>query len=100
MPAQYTPRPIPTEGIELAPPLEALVEKLAENAHDLWALQRLSEGWSYGPARDDRLRQHPCLVAYSELPENEKEYDRISARGTLKAILSAGYSIRAPGDSK
>lgn len=92
-PSDYRPHPIPTEGIELDSQLEALVERLAENAHDLWALQRRSEGWSYGPSRDDAGKRHPCLVAYDELPESEKEYDRIAARGTLKAILALGYRV-------
>jgi hypothetical protein len=89
----YEPRPLATAGVEWNADLEALVERLAENAHDLWAAQRLSEGWSYGPSRDDARREHPCLVPYADLPDGEKEYDRIAARGTLKAILSLGYSI-------
>ena len=58
--------------------------------------QRLAEGWSYGVRRDDRDKRHPCLVPYDNLPESEKEYDRITALGTLKAILSLGYTILPP----
>jgi ryanodine receptor 2 len=32
-------------------------------------------------------------VPYEQLPESEKEYDRQSAMGTLKAILALGYRI-------
>ncbi len=89
----YQPKPIDTEGVALPQELLPLTERLAENAHDLWAAQRLAQGWSYGPQRDDKAKKHPCLVPYNELPESEKEYDRVAALGTLKAILKLGYRI-------
>ena len=89
----YEPAPIDTATIVLPAELERLTERLAENAHDLWAKQRLADGWVYGPQRDDRLKRHPCLVPYGELPESEKRYDREAAMGTLKAIVALGYRI-------
>ena len=71
----YTPTPIDAASIALPPELRALTERLAENAHDLWAAQRLSQGWAYGTRRDDVRKLHPCLVPYAELPEQEKEYE-------------------------
>ncbi len=92
----YTPAPIDATTIALPPELRALTERLAENAHDIWAAQRLSQGWSHGPRRDDAQKLHPCLVPYAELPEQEKEYDRLAALGTLQAILKLGYRILPP----
>jgi len=89
----YIPKPIDTARVTLTSELTALTERLAENAHDLWAKQRLADGWSYGPKRDDAAKKHPCLVPYAELPESEREYDRNAAMGTLKAILALGYRI-------
>lgn len=89
----YKPAPIDTSGVSLPPQLRELIEKLAANTHDLWAAQRIAEGWSYGPNRDDRSKQHPSMVPYDDLPESEKEYDRITVVGTLKAILKLGYNI-------
>jgi len=95
----YLPRPIDTSGVSVPAELVSLTERLAENAHDLWAAQRLREGWTFGPARDDARRKHPCLVEYSALPESEKEYDRRVALGTLKAILALGYQIERAGST-
>jgi hypothetical protein len=89
----YVPKPIDTTMVNLPPELVELTERLAENAHDLWAAQRLADDWTYGAKRDDQAKQHPCLVSYSNLPEAEKEYDRTMAMGTLKAILALGYTI-------
>ena len=92
----YLPAPIESSSVTLPPELHALTERLAENAHDLWAAQRLAQGWTHGAHRDDARKLHPCLVPYSELPEKEKEFDRIAALGTLKAILQLGYRVVPP----
>ncbi len=89
----YKPNPVDTRGVRLPGDLEKLTEKLAENAHEVWAAQRIADGWTYGIRRDDSLKQHPCLVPYSELPESEKEYDRKTAMETLRVILTLGYRV-------
>lgn len=89
----YTPEPIDTLGVTLTAEILDLTEVLAKNAHDIWARQRLAEGWRYGPQRDDTKKEHPDLVPYEKLPESEKEYDRSAVLQTLKAILALGYHI-------
>jgi hypothetical protein len=88
----YHPQPLDTSLVSLEG-LEGLVERLALNAHDNWAAQRLRDGWKLGPARDDARKLHPSLVPYAELPESEKEYDRLLVSQTLKALLALGYRI-------
>ena len=92
----YKPNPIDTASVVLPPELQGLSELLAANTHDLWAAQRLAEGWSYGERRDDQQKLHPCLIPYQQLPESEKEYDRTTALGALKTILVLGYTIVPP----
>jgi class 3 adenylate cyclase/tetratricopeptide (TPR) repeat protein len=93
----YQPWPIDTSSIGLPEDLLVLTERLAENAHDIWARQRLADGWVHGPRRDDAMKRHPCLVPYDELPDSEKQYGRNVALETLKAILALGYTIAPPG---
>lgn len=92
----YDPQPIDTSGVTLPVELMALLDGLARNAHEVWARQRLRDGWTHGARRDDDARQHPCLVPYDELPDGEKEYDRAMARATLAAILAMGYRLVPP----
>lgn len=92
----YTPQPLDIRSVTLPESLVELTEKLAEHIHDTWAAQRMKDGWVYGKVRDDSLRQHPCLIPYDQLSEEEKEYDRLTALGTLKAILLLGYRIDPP----
>lgn len=89
----YKPKPRDTSNVLLPPEILELAEMMAENAHDVWAKQRIEQGWTYGPERDDRRKKHPCLIPYQELPEIEKEFDRKASMGTLKLILSEGYTI-------
>ena len=89
----YRPRPIDTFAVTLPESLLALTERLAENAHDVWAVSRMAEGWTRGPVRDDAAKKHPDLIAYGELPDSEKEYDRKAAMETVKAIIALGYRI-------
>ena len=89
----YCPYPIDTSFVKLPEELEQLVEKLARNVHENWALGRIKKGWTYGPVRNDELKQHPCLIDYDDLPENEKDFDRHTAMETLKAILVLGWTI-------
>lgn len=91
--AGYNPQPINVEDIDLDADLEDLTEAIAENAHDIWARARMDEGWTYGPVRDDTKKQHPDLVPYAQLPDSEKEYDRIMAMNTLRLVRRLGFHI-------
>lgn len=92
----YIPSPLDTSNVELPAELEPLIEEMAKNVHEVWAQNRMDEGWTYGPVRNDALKEHPCLVPYEELPESEKAYDRATSQETLKLILHSGFTIHRP----
>ena len=89
----YTPQPLDTGLVKLPADLLELIEVLAKNTHEVWAQQRFTEGWQYGAKRYDERKEHPCLIPYEELPENEKKYDRNTAIETLKAVVLLGFKI-------
>lgn len=84
---------IDTSSIFLTADIVSIRERLAKHSHDVWAKQRRSEGWSYGPQRNDKKKEHPDLVPYESLAESEKEYDRKAAMEILRAIVALGYSV-------
>lgn len=96
----YTPHPFDVSGVRLPEALQSLTERIAEDVHDIWAAGRIAQGWTYGETRNDTLKQTPCLVPYGELPEDEKEYDRATALGTLRLILALGYTIEKAEDAQ
>lgn len=89
----YEPHPLDLEDIPLTDDLLELQEAIAENAHEVWAAARKTEGWTYGPVRDDALKQHPDMLPYSALPDSEKEYDRLMAFNTIKLVKKLGWKI-------
>ena len=93
MKKNYTPQPIDTSDIELPEELNGLIEQMSKNVHEVWAKNRMEQGWTYGEERSDQLKQHPCLIPYEDLPEVEKNYDRDTALATIKLILKLGYKI-------
>ena len=93
MKTNYIPKPENLDGIQLSDELNGLVEAMAKNVHDVWAQSRMKQGWTYGLERNDQLKHHPCLVAYEDLPDVEKAYDRDTAVGTLKLIQKLGFKI-------
>ncbi|KAK7926103.1 hypothetical protein WMY93_008413 [Mugilogobius chulae] len=95
----FTPCPVDTIQIVLPPHLERIREKLAENSHELWAVTRIEQGWTYGLFRDDNKKMHPCLVDFQSLPEPEKNYNLAMSGETLKTLLALGCHV-GMGDEK
>ncbi|XP_067629192.1 ryanodine receptor isoform X17 [Eurosta solidaginis] len=89
----FVPNPVDTTGITLPSSVDQIKEKLAENIHEMWALNKIEAGWSWGEQRDDYHRIHPCLTQFEKLPLPERKYDSQLAVQTLKTILALGYYI-------
>lgn len=70
-----------------------ILESLAQNVHNQWMTGRLSDGWKYGSQRNDEKKEHPSLIPYEKLSEEEKEYDRQTVLTTIKGLLAMGYKI-------
>ena len=80
----YKPNPIDTNHIRLSDEITGLSEKLAKNTHEVWSAGRIAEGWFYGKNRDDKLKQHPCLLPYEDLTENEKKIRSCNSNGSTQ----------------
>lgn len=91
--SKYEPHPIDLSDVQLPDELIDLREAIAENAHEVWAAGRKSQGWSYGPERNDVLKQTPDMVPYSDLTDQEKFFDREMAMNTIKLLKKLGYRI-------
>uniref|UniRef100_A0A3Q3BKC6 Ryanodine receptor 3 n=1 Tax=Kryptolebias marmoratus TaxID=37003 RepID=A0A3Q3BKC6_KRYMA len=91
--ASFIPTPVDTSQIVLPPHLENIRDKLAENIHELWGMNKIELGWTYGKIRDDNKRQHPCLVDFTKLPETEKNYNLQMSSETLKTLLALGCHV-------
>lgn len=89
----YYPKLMDLSHIALPEGYEELREAIAENAHDMWARERQSEGWTLGPKRNDAKLETPDMVPYADLADSERQYDRVMAEDTLKLFMALGYKI-------
>lgn len=89
----YTPTPLELSDVSLPEELEPLKEQIAKNVHEVWAYNRIRQGWSYGKERNDQLKTHPSIRPYEELSDEEKDYDRNTSLNTLKLIIKLGFRI-------
>ena len=94
----YVPHPVDLSGVELSGQLARDIERIAENIHETWALQRVRAGWVYGEKNDSEKKTHSGLVEYDRLPESEKDVDRATVTQTIKMLLWLGYRIEPRED--
>ncbi|MBN2847696.1 MAG: hypothetical protein JXP72_04500, partial [Coriobacteriia bacterium] len=87
---------VPVSGTKPKPYVipEKQVEALAEIEHGRWNVERLLEGWHYGPMKDVKKRISPYLVPWSELPDSIREYDRAFIRAIPETLARQGYEVR------
>ncbi len=69
------------------------LEKLAEMEHERWMQAKIEAGWHYAPKTDKEKKLHEALLAWDELPEDEKEKDRTLVRGIPRILAKAGYTV-------
>lgn len=46
-------------------------------SHESWMAQKVADGWTYGPEKLPELKQHPCMVPFAELPQEQQAKDFI-----------------------
>ncbi|MCK6445653.1 MAG: DUF4231 domain-containing protein [Planctomycetes bacterium] len=95
-PADYRPRPIETSGDRdpLGPP--ELIERLAENAHAIWARWRSAEQARGSSSARDADSKAPLFVPWPTLPEPERQLDRELVVETLRAARVLGFRVEPP----
>ncbi len=50
-------------------------ETTPEQSHENWMAEKVAAGWVYGPIKDPEKKEHPCMVAYQELPAEQRTKD-------------------------
>ena len=48
-----------------------------EDSHNNWLKDKKADGWKYGEVKDPEKKEHPCMVPYGELPEEQRIKDHL-----------------------
>ena len=67
-------------------------ELMAKMEHERWSEERHVQGWTYGP-RDEIKKTNPSLLAWEELPEATREWNRAAVREIPASLERAGFQI-------
>ena len=66
---------------------------MPEQLHASWTLDKVSNGWSYGPVKSGESRTHPCLVAYEQLPPEQRAKDELYRSVVLAVAKALGHDV-------
>jgi len=69
------------------------VEAMARMEHELWCQEMKANGWQAGDIRSKEYKTHPDLVAWNDLPVEEKEKNKKFIRDLPKVLTRAGFQI-------
>jgi hypothetical protein len=57
-------------------------------SHVSWLAEKERTGWKYGPVKDPEKKEHPCFVAYDQLPPEQRQKDAVFV-GTVRTMATA-----------
>jgi hypothetical protein len=69
------------------------VERLGEMEHARWMIERLRDGWHWGPERNVEDKITPYLVPWHMLSEEVKEWDRNTVREIPQYLAKMGIEV-------
>lgn len=55
-------------------------------SHDSWYAEKEADGWIYGDVKDPDLKEHPCMLAYEELPAEQRAKDYLFKQ-TVQSLM-------------
>ena len=59
-----------------------------EAEHKRWMTERASQGWTWGPTRDNDQKKNPLMAPFGSLPQFEKSKDAMMVEVALAALGS------------
>ena len=93
-----------------------LIEKIAESVHTSWWNEKEEQGFhspkncpnaidSYEQGSFDKFKKncskcHADMYPYNELPENVKQYDRVTVKAVLKSLEEEGFKLPSKKEPK
>jgi len=69
------------------------IETMAEMEHARWNVERLLDGWKWGEKKDVTKKINPYIVAWSELHDDVKEWDRETVRKIPEFLAKVGLEV-------
>jgi len=79
------------------PPLKRFTEKeilvMAKQEHNRWMQEKIEDGWTSAPVRNDEKKLHDCLVPWEELTEEVQGWDKEPCANMIPILSEMGYGV-------
>jgi hypothetical protein len=72
------------------------IELMAEMEHGRWVVERLQGGWRFDRDRNPAKKLSPYLVPWTELTDEEKQWDRNAVMEWPRVLAKAGLEVVRP----
>jgi ppGpp synthetase/RelA/SpoT-type nucleotidyltranferase/8-oxo-dGTP pyrophosphatase MutT (NUDIX family) len=69
------------------------IELMARMEHGRWNLERIQGGWQHAKERDPVKKLSPHLVAWEQLPDSVKDWDRKAVLRFPHLLAEAGFQV-------
>lgn len=102
----YKPTPLDLSEVKLTPGQELLVDKLAENAHNVWAKDRIKQGWTYGiqqvsfwglQSLQSHISQWPeytdCIFCSAFMDESSYAFSPLELLSLFYSVFQCFYKV-------
>lgn len=57
-----------------------------EDSHNSWLAEKETDGWVYGEVKDPDKKEHPCMVPYDQLPQEQRVKDYLF-QATVQSLV-------------
>lgn len=68
----------------------ALAGNSAAASHASWLEEKRLAGWKWGPVKNPEKKEHPCMVAYNELPPEQQMKDKLFLQSVQIMAMALG----------
>jgi len=100
---KYNPQPLKVTDDKMRGSLRSAklpIDAVACQLHKSWLMQRLNDGWSYGPDLDQTMKTHPGLVPYEQLNDMEIQRNTQMVSITIESIYALGFEVVKEREAK
>ncbi|KAI0981288.1 hypothetical protein GJ496_001976 [Pomphorhynchus laevis] len=95
----YKPQPLDISVVSISNKFDNLIDSLAENAHNNWVADRVSQGWTYSTKEDEYNKRSPYLLPFDSVNENIRDLNRRAAQDLVRSIYALGYYLEHKADT-
>jgi hypothetical protein len=62
-------------------------------SHEAWMREKLENGWTWGPVKDEVAHTHPCIMDFAKLPPEQRAKDYLFHAVAINTATALGLRL-------